>query len=125
MRNIDKFEEVFGHRPDIDSCPFGGISCGNCKYYKYSIVYKQNNGLPETNPNECCQTFWFDEYKAPEISHKGYEIMKTLDNLWVSMSYAIESDPRSFKDREHEYGWLFDKIISWRKDIYKLLEREK
>jgi hypothetical protein len=40
-----------------------------------------------------------------------------LSNLDRSMGYVLESDHRSFSNRETENGWLFDHIIEWRKMI--------
>jgi hypothetical protein len=45
------------------------------------------------------------------------EINELLQRLDRSMECALEGDPRTFKDREHEYGWLFDLICDWRQLI--------
>lgn len=45
------------------------------------------------------------------------EILKSLDR---SMEYTLESDPRSLKNPECEYGYLFDHIHKWREMIHGL-----
>jgi len=45
------------------------------------------------------------------------EILKSLDQ---SMKHTLESDPRSLKNPESEYGYLFDHIHKWREMIHRL-----
>lgn len=47
-----------------------------------------------------------------------------LSNLDLSMSYVLEGDHRSFTNQETENGWLFDKIIDWRKMIQPYIKEE-
>ena len=53
-----------------------------------------------------------DETKIMEQS-----LRKTLDKIDRSMECTLESDPRSIKNPECEYGWLFDRINEWRKTL--------
>lgn len=53
---------------------------------------------------------------------KYQKIQTRLDRLEHSMECLLESDPRTFTDRECENGWLFDKIIEWRKVINEVLK---
>ena len=48
---------------------------------------------------------------------------KLLDELDRSMECALEADPRTFADRDCEYGWLFDDIVDWRKKLRGLNAR--
>lgn len=48
------------------------------------------------------------------------EINEILKNLDRSMECVLESDPRSLKNPECEYGYLFDHIHKWRKMIHGL-----
>ena len=59
---------------------------------------------------------------AIDIMRKYQKIQTRLDRLEHSMECLLESDPRTFTDRECENGWLFDKIIEWRKVINEVLE---
>lgn len=45
------------------------------------------------------------------------EILKSLDQ---SMEHVLESDPRSLKNPECEFGYLFDHIHKWREMIHGL-----
>ena len=69
-----------------------------------------------------------DKNKAEWINttlNKAIEAFELLEKLDRSMECTIESDPRTFNNRECEYGWLFDRIIDWRQDIHKYCEVEK
>jgi hypothetical protein len=57
-----------------------------------------------------------------DIMRKYQKIQTRLDGLEHSMECLLESDPRTFADRECENGWLFDKIIEWRKVINEVLK---
>jgi hypothetical protein len=46
------------------------------------------------------------------------EINELLQRLDRSMECVLEADPRTLKDPECEYGWLFNKIHEWRKLIH-------
>lgn len=59
---------------------------------------------------------------AIDTMHKYQKIQTRLDGLEHGMECLLESDPRTFADRECENGWLFDKIIEWRKVINEVLE---
>lgn len=48
------------------------------------------------------------------------EINEILKNLDRSMECTLESDPRSLKNPECEYGYLFDHIHKWRETIHGL-----
>jgi len=52
------------------------------------------------------------------------DVEKMLSNLDLSMSYALESDHRSFANPVTGNGWLFDKIIDWRKMIRPYIKEE-
>jgi len=53
------------------------------------------------------------------------EITAMLSNLDLSMSYVLESDHRSFTNPSSVNGWLFDKIIDWRKMIRPYIKKEE
>lgn len=55
---------------------------------------------------------------------KEEESKVMLSNLDRSMGYVLESDHRSFSNRETENGWLFDHIIEWRKMIKPYIKEE-
>ena len=57
-----------------------------------------------------------------ELEKKYYSLLGELDDqeerinkVDRAIECTMESDPRTFKDRECEYGWLFDRICDWRK----------
>lgn len=62
-----------------------------------------------------------DKYKAES---EDAPILEMLSNLDLSMSYVLESDHRSFTNRETGNSWLFDKIIDWRKTIQPYIKKE-
>ena len=53
------------------------------------------------------------------------EINEILKNLDRSMECTLESDPRSLKNPECEYGYLFDHIHKWREMIHGLWADEE
>ena len=53
------------------------------------------------------------------------DIEKVLSDIDLSMSYVLESDHRSFTNRETGNSWLFDKIIDWRKAIQPYIIKEE
>ena len=56
---------------------------------------------------------------------KQEECEKMLSDLDLSMGYVLESDHRSFTNPETEDGWLFDKILDWRKAIQPYIIKEE
>lgn len=52
-------------------------------------------------------------------------IEEVLSDIDLSMSYVLESDHRSFTNQESDNGWLFDKIIDWRKAIQPYIKKEE
>ena len=38
------------------------------------------------------------------------------------LEYILECDPRNFNNREHEYGWLFDRVAQIYKKVRELNE---
>lgn len=52
------------------------------------------------------------------------DIEEVLSDIDLSMSYVLESDRRSFTNPESDNGWLFDKIIDWRKAIRPYIIKE-
>lgn len=63
---------------------------------------------------------YLEDYQ--ELIRKYQKIQTRLDGLEHNMECLLESDPRTFTDRECENGWLFDKIVEWRKVIKEILE---
>ena len=53
MSNAEKFEEVFGFKPDNNSCPYSSSHCEECKYDDHETL-------------GCCEKFWNAEYKKEE-----------------------------------------------------------
>lgn len=53
------------------------------------------------------------------------DIEEVLSDIDLSMSYVLESDHRSFENSETPDGWLFDKIIDWRKSIQPYIKKEE
>lgn len=60
MTNVEKFEEVFGIKPDIESmiikCPIHEILKRGCKYYDDSGCH--------------CETWWNEKFKEPNYVEK-------------------------------------------------------
>ena len=50
-------------------------------------------------------------------NQKKKHIQEVLAQVDRSMECVMESDPRTLKNPQHEYGWLFDKIYEWRKEL--------
>jgi hypothetical protein len=59
---------------------------------------------------------------AVETMRKYQKIQTRLNGLEHSMECLLESNPRTFTNRVCENGWLFDKIIEWRKIINEVLK---
>ncbi len=57
------------------------------------------------------------ERRMNEINVMVQSLRQTLDSIDRSMECTLESDPRSVKNPECEYGWLFDRINEWRKKL--------
>lgn len=77
-----------------------------------------SNGLVNApSEHEWCEAF----KTAMDTMCKYQKIQTRLDGLEHSMECLLESDPRSFTNRECENGWLFDRIIEWRKVIREVL----
>lgn len=74
--------------------------------------------MPEPEKTEICTSLG----EAIDIMRKYQKMQTRLDRLEHGMECLLESDPRTFTDRECENGWLFDKIIEWRKVIREVLE---
>lgn len=60
----------------------------------------------------------FENWKGDE--NKIDVMFSELDR---SMECVLESDHRSFSNRETENGWIFDHIIAWRKMISPYIKR--
>lgn len=60
--------------------------------------------------------------KSMEEAKKKKHIQEVLDKIDRSMECVMESDPRTLKNPQHEYGWLFDKIYEWRKELKGVVE---
>lgn len=52
MTNAEKFKEVFGFYPDVDSCVMINPCC-TCKYEDFNDLQ-----------SDCANKFWNDEYKG-------------------------------------------------------------
>ena len=74
--------------------------------------------MPEPEKTEICTSLG----EAISTMRKYQMIQTRLDRLEHSMECLLESDPRTFTNRVCENGWLFDKIIEWRKVIREVLE---
>ena len=65
----------------------------------------------------------YDAHDSAIIILRKYQKIQTrLDRLEHGMECLLESDPRTFTNRECENGWIFDRIIEWRKVIREVLE---
>lgn len=78
-----------------------------------------------SNIDHAWRNFSKEEYAALEWLLKkadmpDYEaVFSKLDR---SMECLLESDHRSFTNRETENGWIFDHIIEWRKMIHPYIK---
>ena len=53
--------------------------------------------------------------KYHDVNDGFFSLQAKIDKVDKAMECTLESDPRTFKNRECEYGWLFDRIHKWRK----------
>jgi hypothetical protein len=84
--------------------------------------YEEIANDPSLNETIKCYFVIESLESAINIMRKYQKIQTRLDGLEHSMECLLESDPRTFADRECENGWLFDKIIEWRKIINEVLK---
>jgi len=63
--------------------------------------------------------------KSMEKANKTKHIQEVLDKIDRSMECVMESDPRTLKNPQHEYGWLFETIAEWRKELKGLVDGDE
>lgn len=95
----------------------------SCKRYDDASGYTRSKDKSIRTACAIREEKYADYYKEISATMRKYQKMQTrLDGLEHSMECLLESDPRTFADRECENGWLFDKIIEWRKVINEVLK---
>lgn len=57
---------------------------------------------------------------AIETMRKYQNLQNKLDQLELEMELTLESDTRRMFNRESENGWLFDRIIRWKKALEEI-----
>ena len=85
---------------------------------EYSNILKSDNSAFADYASKECMMY------AIKNGTPLLDIEKMLSSLDLSMSYVLESDHRSFTNPVTENGWLFDKIIDWRKMIQPYIKEE-
>jgi len=63
--------------------------------------------------------------KSVEKANKAKHIQEVLYKMDRSMECVMESDPRTLKNPQHEYGWLFETIAEWRKELKGLVDGDE
>jgi len=106
----------------------GWVKAGNKVEADYRAIRLDTSMLSqegESRPEDYADTENKTESEKDGIAVIFAGCQEMLSDLDLSMSYVLESDHRSFTNPETENGWLFDKIIDWRKAIQPYIIKEE